>query len=196
MAQFVFSNGYRDSEQSDVESDVHSEEGMVVPKPRTVVLMPTPRRTRGLSVTPQINESSLTQANGSVSGVHPDSGDVVSSGPGEALSDELVGHGSGIEPGGEDTDVSEEVVSTSSPSDSDTDGDVSVVSNTPVPAPRRSTRVKSTAHLRPDFVYNFNQVIEDGQQTGTSDDRPVNDTQTRDKINFLKNVLEFFDRLF
>ena len=27
--------------------------------------------------------------------------------------------------------------------------------------------MKSTAHLRPDFVYNFNQVIGDGQQTVT-----------------------------
>ena len=101
-------------------------------------------------------------------------------------------HGSGIEPGGEDSDVSEEVVSRSSSSDSDTDGDFSVASNTPVPVPRRSTRVKSTAHLRPDFVYNFNQVVGDGQQTVTSDDRPTSDCQTRNKINFLKNVLELF----
>ena len=50
--QIHFPNGDRDSEQSDVESDVHSDEGMVVPKPRTVVPVPTPRRTRGLSVTP------------------------------------------------------------------------------------------------------------------------------------------------
>ena len=52
--------------------------------------------------------------------------------------------------------------------------------------------MKSTAHLTPHFVYNFNQVIGDGQQTVTSDDRPTNDIQTRDKINFLKNVLELF----
>ena len=87
-----FSNGDRDSEQSDVESDVHSDEGMVVP--RTVVPVPTPRRTRGLSVTPQINESSLAQSDELVSVVHLDSGDVVSCGTGEALSDELVCHGS------------------------------------------------------------------------------------------------------
>ena len=261
-------SGDRDSEQSDVESDVHADKGMVVPKPRTVVPVPT-RRTRGLSVTPQTDESNLAQSNGSVIAVHLDSGDVLSSGTGEALSDELVGHGSGIgvlcrfqhctghitmgswrgrgnqysslglctvncrpvasnyqlshlrpyrepnpslrggrrecyysatmapgsgiEPGGEDSDVSEEVVVSSSSSDSDTDGDiVSVASNTPVPAPRRSTRVKSTAHLRPDFVYNFNQVIGDGQQNVTCDDRLINDTQTREKINFLKNVLELF----
>ena len=185
-----FPNGDRDSEQSDVESDVHSDEGMVVPKPRTVVPVPTPRRTRGLSVTPQIDESSLAQSNGSVGVVHPDNGAVISLGTGEALSDDLVDHGSGIEPGGEDSDVSEEVVSRSSSSDSDTHGDVSVASNTPVPVPRRSTRVKSTAHLRSDFVYNFNQVVGDGQQTGASDDGTINDTQTRDKINFLKNILE------
>ena len=183
-------NGDRDSEQSDVESDVHSDGGMVVPKPRIVVPVPTPRRTQGLSVTPQIDKSSLAQSNGSVSIIHPDNGEVVSSGTGEALSDELVDHGSGIEPGGEDSDVSEEVVFTSS--SSDVDGDISVVPKNPVPAPRRSTRVKSTAHLRPDFVYKFNQVVGDGQQTVTSDDRPTNDTQTRDKINFLKNVLELF----
>ena len=187
---FHFPSGDRDSEQSDVESDVHSNEGMVVPKPRIVVPVPTPRRTRGLSVIPQIDESSLTQSDGSMGGVHLDSGDVVSSGTGEALSDELMGHGSGIEPGGEDSDVSEEVVSTSSSSDAD--GDISVVPKTPVPAPRRSTGVKSTAHLRPDFVYNFNQVVGDGQQTVTCDDRPTNDIQTLDKINFLKNVLELF----
>ena len=187
-----FPNGDRDSEQSGVESDVHSDEGMVVPKPRTVVPVPTPRRTRGLSVTPQIEESSLAQSNGSVSVVHLDNGEVVSFGTGEALSDELVDHGSGIEPGGEDSDVSEEVISSSSSSDSGTDGNVSVAPNTPVPAPRRSTRVKSTAHLRSDFVYNFNQVVGDGQQTGASDDGTINDTQTRDKINFLKNVLELF----
>ena len=115
--------------------------------------------------------------------------DLVSSGTGEALSDELVGHGSGSGPGGEDSDVSEEVVSSSSSSNSDTDGDFSIASNTPVPARRRSTRVKATAHLRPDFVYNFNQVIGDGQQTVTSDDRPINDTQTREKIYFLMNEL-------
>ena len=116
----------------------------------------------------------------------------MSSGTGEALSDELVDHGSGIEPGGKDSGVSEEVVSSSNSSGSDTDGNVSIAPNTPVPAPRRSTRVKSTAHLRSDFVYNFNQVIGDGQQTGASDDGTINDTQTRDKINFLKNVLELF----
>ena len=187
-----FPNGDRDSEQSDVESDVHSDEGTVVPKPRTVVPVPTPRRTRGLSVTPQIDESSLAQSNGSLSVVHLDNGEVVSFGTGEALSDELVDHGSGIEPGVEDSDVSEEVISSSNSSDSDTDGNISVAPNTPVPAPRRSTRVKSTAHLRSDFVYNFNQVIGDGQQTGASDDGTINDTQTRDKINFLKNVLELF----
>ena len=187
-----FPNGDRDSEQSDVESDVHSDEGMVVPKPRTVVPVPTPRRAWGLSVTPQIDESNLAQSNGSVGVVHPDNGEVISSGTGEALSDDLVDHGSGIEPGGEDSDVSEEVVSRSSSSDSDTHGDVSVASNTPVPVPRRSTRVKSTAHLRSDFVYNFNQVVGDGQQTGASDDGTINNTQTRDKINYLKNVLELF----
>ena len=102
------------------------------------------------------------------------------------MSDELVGHGSGIEPGGEDSDVSEEVLTSSG--SSDTGGDiVSVASNTPVPAPRRSTRVISTAHLRPDFVYNFNQAIGDGQQTLTGDDRLINDTQTCEKIKFLKN---------
>ena len=158
---------------------------MVVPNPRTVVPVPTPRRTLGLSVPLQIDESSLVQSNGSVS-------DVVSSGIGEALRDELVGHSSGIESGGEDSDVSEEVVSSSSSSDSDTDGDVSVASNTPVPAPRRPTRVNSTAHLRPDFVYNFNQVIGDGQQTGINNDRPSNDTRTHEEINFLKNVLKLF----
>ena len=30
------------------------------------------------------------------------------------------------------------------------------------------------------------------KQTGASDDGTINDTQTRDKINFLKNVLELF----
>ena len=126
-----------------------------------------------------------------MSAVHLDSGDVVSFGTAEALSDELVGHGSGIEPGGEDSDVSEEVLT--SLGSSDTDGDiVSNASNTPVPAPRRSTRVKLITHLRPDFVYNFNQIIGDGQQTVTGDDRPINDTQTREKVNFLKNVLELF----
>ena len=48
-------NGNRDSAQSDVESDDHSEEEIVVPKPRTVVLVPTPTRTQGLSITPQID---------------------------------------------------------------------------------------------------------------------------------------------
>ena len=101
--------------------------------------------------------------------------------------------GSIIEPGGEDSDVSEELVSSSSSSDSDTGGDsVCVASNTLVPASRRSSRVKSTAHLRPDFVCNFNQVIGDSQQTVTSDDRMINHTQTREKTNFLKNVLELF----
>ena len=120
-----FPSGDRESEQSDVESDVHSDEGMVVPKPRIVVPVPTPRRTQGLSVTPQIDESTLAQSNGSVSVVHPDNGEVVSSGTGEALS-ELVDDGLGIEPGSEDSKLSEEVVSRSSSSDSDNNGDVSV----------------------------------------------------------------------
>ena len=112
-----------------------------------------------------------------MSAVHLDSGDIVSSGAGEALSDGLVAHGSGIEPGGEDSDVSEELVASSSFSDSDTGGDsVSIASNTPVPAPRSYMRVKLTAHLRSNFVYNFKRVIADGQQTVTSDDRPINDT--------------------
>ena len=64
-----------------------------------MVPLPTPRRTRGLSVTPQIDEPSLAQSNASVSVVHLDNHDVVSSGTGEVLSDELVGHGSGIETG-------------------------------------------------------------------------------------------------
>ena len=191
-----FSNGDRDSEQSDVESDVHSHEGMVIPKPRNVVPVPTPRKTQGLSVTPQIDESNLAHMIGSVRAVHLDSGDigsvravhldsgdVVSSGTGEALSDELVGHGSGVEPDGEDSDVSEEVVANSSSSDSDTGGD-SVAYNTPVPAPRRSTRVKLTTQLRPDFVYNFNQVAGDGQQTVTSDDEPSMTPKLRRRLTF------------
>ena len=55
----------------------------------------------------------MAQSNGSVSVVHLDNGEVVSFGTGEALSDELVDHGSGIEPSGEDSDVSEEVISSS-----------------------------------------------------------------------------------
>ena len=84
-------------------------------------------------------------------------------------------------------------MASSSSSDLDTGCDnFSVASKIPVPGPRRSMRVNSTAHLRPDFVYNFNQVIGDGQQTVNSDDRPINNTQTHEKINFLKNVLELF----
>ena len=77
-----FSNGDRDSEQSDVEDD-WSDEAIVIPKPRNMVPVPTPRRTRGLSVIPQIDESSPAQSNGSVDVVHLENGDVVSSGTGD-----------------------------------------------------------------------------------------------------------------
>ena len=62
-------------------------------------------------------------------------------------------HGSGIEHGGDGSGVSEEVSGSSSSSHSNTGGDIiRVASNTPVPVQSKSTRVKSTAHLRPDFV--------------------------------------------
>ena len=128
-------NGDRASAQSDVESDDHSEEEIVVPKPSTVVPVPTPRRTLGLSVTPQIDKSSLAQSNGSVRAVHLDSADVAFSGSGEALSDELVGHGEGIELGVRTLMGQRKQWS--------------------VQAPQTQILVE-TAHLRPDFVYDFN----------------------------------------
>ena len=56
-----------------------------------MVPLQTPRRTRGLSVTPQIDEFSLAEPNGSISVVLLDNGDVVSSGTGEILNDEMMG---------------------------------------------------------------------------------------------------------
>ena len=136
-------NGDREAEQSDVESDDHSDEGIVVPKPRTVVPVPTPRRTWGLSVTPQVEESSLVQLNGSVDVVHLDNADLLSSGIGQLLSEELMAHGSRIEPGCDYSDVS--VSDISSSSDFNTGSDiVSIASNTPVPGPPKfSKKIKS-----------------------------------------------------
>ena len=92
--KICFSNGDRDSEQSDVESDDRSKEEIVVPKPVIVVLVHTPKKTQDLSVTLQ---SSLAQLNGSVSVVHLD--------------------------GGNNSDVSDEVLVSSSSSGSSTGGD-------------------------------------------------------------------------
>ena len=57
----------------------------------------------------------------------------------------------------------------------------------PMPAPRRSTRVKSKAHLRPDFTYDFAQ---------TTNSETVRETQMhRDaiqKVKFLKEFVKLF----
>ena len=50
----------------------------------------------------------------------------------------------------------------------------------PRPAPRRSTRMRSTAHLRPDFVYNFQASSGGGQEIAK-------------KVGFLKEVIKLFD---
>ena len=55
----------------------------------------------------------------------------------------------------------------------------------PTPAPRRSARVKSTAHLRPNYVYNFPQVSGDGETMGSA-------IPASDKINLLKGFLKLF----
>ena len=75
-----------------VKSDDCSDEGIVILKPRTVIPVPTTRRSRELSVTPQIDQSSLAKTNRPESVVHLDNGEVVSSGTGEILNDKLVGH--------------------------------------------------------------------------------------------------------
>ena len=50
----------------------------------------------------------------------------------------------------------------------------------PRPAPRRSTRMRSTAHLRPDFVYNFQASSGGGHEIAK-------------KVGFLKEIIKLFD---
>ena len=57
----------------------------------------------------------------------------------------------------------------------------------PMPAPRRSARIKSKTHLRPDFAYDFAQ---------TANSKTVRETQMhRDviqKVKFLKEFVKLF----
>ena len=75
--------------------------------------------------------------------------------------------------------ISKEVLASSTSLDPASDGGSdSTVYCTPVPAPRRSTRVKPTAHLKPDIVCNFNQVEGDGQQTHINEDKLTSNIKT------------------
>ena len=53
----------------------------------------------------------------------------------------------------------------------------------------RSARVRSTAHLRLDYVYNFPQVSGDSETMGSA-------IPASDKINLLKGFLKLFSSVF